>query len=97
MFDILMNRENWPLVIGEPVDFHKKKLVEVQDFKKLTHHFEGTYGLYLKIGKKKPNGLGNTGILTDYAQKSPQTLRPAASLYFIIPKLQNKKILLTFK
>ena len=95
---------NWLLITGELVDFHKEKLVEVQEFKKLTHHFGGTYGLHLKIGKKQPknhnmspDGLGNTGILTDYAQKSPRTLHSATSLYFIIPKLQIKKILLTFK
>jgi hypothetical protein len=68
-------------------------LVEVQEFKKLTHHFEGTYGLYLKIGKKKPknhnmspDGLGNTGILTDYAQKSPWTLHSAlggCTVYYV--------------
>ena len=36
-----MNRENWPLVVDEPV--------EVQDFRKITHHIRGIYGIYLKL------------------------------------------------
>ena len=36
-----MNKENQPLVTDE--------LVEIQDFRKINHHFKGIYGIYLKI------------------------------------------------
>ena len=51
--------------------------VEVRNFRKITHRFRGIYVMYLKsmekIWKITPFELGNTRILTDYAQKTPQT------------------------
>jgi hypothetical protein len=46
-----MNGENPPLVTGEPVEFEKSQ-VEVQDFRKTTHHFRGICGTYRKSMKK---------------------------------------------
>ena len=40
-----MNGENWLLVTVEPVD--------VQDFRKITHHYRGMYKICVKILKKK--------------------------------------------
>ena len=39
------NKENWLLVTDEPVEFEKKP-VEVQGFKRTTHHSRGVYGTY---------------------------------------------------
>ena len=41
-------RENRQLVTDEPVEFEKEP-VEVQDFKRITDHFRGIYGMYLKL------------------------------------------------
>ena len=41
-----MIRENRQLVTNEPVEF-KEQPVEVQDFKRITNHFRGIYGIYL--------------------------------------------------
>jgi len=43
-----MIRENWQLVTDEPVEF-KKSPVEGQDFRRITDHFRGIYGIYLKL------------------------------------------------
>ena len=58
-----MNREYWLLVTDEPVEFEN------------TNHSRQICGIYLKFNKEKledhnmePVGLGNTRILTDYAQ-----------------------------
>jgi hypothetical protein len=40
--------ENRQLVTDEPVEFEKQP-VEIQDFGKITHHFRGIYGIYLKL------------------------------------------------
>lgn len=37
-----MNRENWPLVVDEPIEF-ENLLVEVQDFRKIMDKFKGIY------------------------------------------------------
>jgi hypothetical protein len=42
-----MNEENRLLVTDEPV--------EIQDFRKITVHFRGICGLYLKLFKKNQN------------------------------------------
>ena len=63
------------------VEFEKWP-VERQYFRKSIDHFRGICRIYITwtdIGKPKyhnmePVGLGNTKILTDYAQKSPRTL-----------------------
>ena len=70
-----------PLVTDELAEF-EKKAVEVQDFRKITDPFRGVHRTFLHSTKKNrkmstcnPVGrLGNTWILTDFAQKSPQTL-----------------------
>ena len=49
-------RSQWPetiidrLVADEPVEFEKSP-VEVQDFRKIAHHFRWLYGAYLKLMK----------------------------------------------
>jgi hypothetical protein len=52
--------------------------VEVQDFMKSNYRCKGIYGIYLKLTKKnrtiatqKPVRVGNIGISTDNAPKSP--------------------------
>jgi hypothetical protein len=46
--------ENQPLFTDEPVEF-EKQLVEVHDFRKITHHFGGMMcGIHLNINKEKP-------------------------------------------
>ena len=40
--------ENRQLVTDEPVEF-EKQLVKVQDFRNITDHFRGIYGIYLKL------------------------------------------------
>ena len=45
-----MNGENRPLITDEPIEF-EKQLVEVQDFRKMTHHFRRIYGIYLTLLK----------------------------------------------
>jgi hypothetical protein len=65
------DREIRPLVTDEPV--------EVQDFRRITDHFRGIYGIYLKLMQKtrrmstcnQPAGLANTRISTDSAQNLP--------------------------
>ena len=59
------------------VEFGKFK---VQDFRKITNHLEKSIK-YAQGNKENPKyhnmqlvGLGNTRILTDYAQKPPWTL-----------------------
>ena len=47
-----MNGENRPLVTGEPVEFEKSQ-VEVQDFRKITHHFRGMWNIP-QINEEKP-------------------------------------------
>jgi hypothetical protein len=47
-----MNGENRLLFTNEPVEF-EKKLVEVQDFKKIPRYFQGFWGIYLKLIKGK--------------------------------------------
>ena len=69
---------------GEPTASYKlNEPVELQAFRKITHHFKGIYRICLKFMKKIRKfttcnlvGLGNTKILNDYAQKSPRTLLP---------------------
>jgi hypothetical protein len=39
------------LVTNEPVELEKQP-VEVQDYRKNTHHFKGMYGITLKLVKK---------------------------------------------
>ena len=64
------------------------QIVEVQDFRKNNHHCKQIHRIYLELIKKngmiatrKPVGLGNTGISTDYAPKSPtRTLLSSAIL-----------------
>ena len=70
---------NRPIVTDEKAEFENHWLV--QDFRKITDHFRGIYGLYLKLIKKKLKdynvkqvGLGKTRVLADYARKSPWTL-----------------------
>jgi hypothetical protein len=71
-----MNGENWPLVTDEPAEFENNRLqfktsgewpIIIEEFMEHTSNYE-----------EKPKitsvGLGNTRILTDYAQKSPGTL-----------------------
>ena len=41
-----MNRENWPLVVDESIEF-ENLLVEVQDFRKIMDKFKGIYKLTL--------------------------------------------------
>ena len=36
---VIMDGENWPRLIDEPVKF-KNQLVQVQDFRIITNHFE---------------------------------------------------------
>ena len=43
-----MIRENRQLVTNEPVEFEKQP-VEVQDFRRITDHFRGIHGIYLKL------------------------------------------------
>ena len=43
-----MIAENRQLVTDEPVEFEKKP-AEVQDFRRITDHFRGIYGIYLKL------------------------------------------------
>ena len=47
-----MNRENWPLVKNELVEFEKWP-VEVQDFGKIIDHGKEIYETYLKSLRKK--------------------------------------------
>ena len=47
-----MNGENQPLVTYESADF-EIQMVEVQDFKNITHPFRRIYGIYLKLVKRK--------------------------------------------
>jgi hypothetical protein len=44
--------KNWQLVTNEPVEF-EKKLVDVQDFKKITDHFRGFYKINPNLIKEK--------------------------------------------
>ena len=37
----LVNGKNRLLVTNEPVEFEKKNMVEVQDFRKITNHLRG--------------------------------------------------------
>ena len=52
--------------------------LKFKTFKKLIDHFREIYGIYLihikntKDLNMQPIGLGNTRVLTDFAQKSPQ-------------------------
>ena len=48
-----MNGENWLLVTDKPAEF-EKQAVEVQDFRRITHHFTGIYRIYLKSIRKNP-------------------------------------------
>jgi hypothetical protein len=43
-----MIRENRQLVTDELVEFEKSP-VEIQDFRRITDHFRGIYGIYLKL------------------------------------------------
>ena len=45
------NGENRPLVADKPVEFEDGP-VEVQDFRKITHHFREIYEIFLKLTKK---------------------------------------------
>ena len=47
----LLNGKNRTLITDEPVEF-EKYLVQEQDFRKLTNHLGGIYGIYLKWMKK---------------------------------------------
>ena len=70
-------------------------MVEVQDFRTITHHFEGIYRIYLNLIVIKLKdvsmetvGLGKLGYQTDHAQKSPQTLAlMQARLYARLQKM----------
>ena len=46
-----MTGENRPLVTDEPIEFEKEP-AHVQDFRKITDHFGGIYGIYSKFTKK---------------------------------------------
>jgi hypothetical protein len=46
-----MNGENQPLVADGPAEFEKQP-VEVQGFRKITHHLRGIQGMYLKLIQK---------------------------------------------
>ena len=48
---VTMIGENRQLVTDEPVEFEKQP-VEVQDFRRITDHFRGIYGIYLKFIQK---------------------------------------------
>ena len=76
---ITTNGKNQPLVGDEPVEFEIKP-VEIEDFKKITHHFRGMYGIYPHVIKKTPKEhnmhsvrLDNTRLSTDCALKPPRT------------------------
>jgi hypothetical protein len=50
-----MNKENWPLVTDEPVEFEKSP-VKVQALRKFSNRFRGTYRTYMpRIHKRKSN------------------------------------------
>ena len=49
-----MSGENRLLVADEPVEIETQP-VEVQDFKKITDHFRGLYGIYRKSIKEEPS------------------------------------------
>ena len=72
-----MNRENRPLVTDEPIEFENQP-IEVQDFKKITHHFRGIYGIYFKLLTKnrKITACNQLDLetLDSYAQESPWAL-----------------------
>ena len=69
---------------SQPVGVLWDWLVEIPNFIKVIKHFKGVCEIYLKlINNKKPQRsqhamspieLGNTRMLTNYAQQSPQTL-----------------------
>ena len=48
--------ENWQLITIEPVEFEEKP-VEVQDCRKMTHHFVGICRIYLRFNKGKPEDV----------------------------------------
>jgi hypothetical protein len=48
-----MSGKNRQLVTNEPVEFGEEP-VEVGDFRRISYHFEGIYGIYLKCIKLKP-------------------------------------------
>ena len=73
-------RPNDRLVTDEPV--------EVEDFRKFTHHFEGDLQNIPRIKKEKSKtsqfynlfGLGNSRMFTNYTHKSPRTLPPITTI-----------------
>ena len=54
-FGSMFGKHRW-LVADEPVEF-EKYLVEVQDFKKFTNHFRGSYKISLKWMKANPEDV----------------------------------------
>ena len=46
-----MNGSNAPVVTDAPVEF-ENQAVEVQDYRKITDHFEQIFGIYLKLIKR---------------------------------------------
>ena len=48
--------ENWQLVTNEPAEF-EKQVVQVQDYMKITNHFEGIYRIYPNFIKEKPEDV----------------------------------------
>jgi hypothetical protein len=48
---VAMNGENRPLVADGPVEFEKQP-VEVQGFRKITHHLRGLQRIYVKLIQK---------------------------------------------
>lgn len=81
-----MNRENWLLLIDEPIEFQKLK-VGVQGFRIITN-FRQIYRIYLQLMMEKPKdinmytvGLGNTKILDRLCPKSLQTLLRSPYIY----------------
>ena len=77
-----MSRKNRRLVADEPVEF-EKQTVEARDFRRITNHFRGIYGTYLKWMKPSksedvnmyPARFRITRVLTNYAQKFPRHWR----------------------
>ena len=70
--------ENQQLVADKPVEFEEKP-VEVQDCRKITHHFREIYTICPNLMKENRGmstcnrlDLQTLKISTDYAQKSPR-------------------------
>ena len=62
-----MNRENWPLVTDEPVEFEKQP-IEVQDFRKFTKHLKESTEYTLKFVRSTKRKMSTTCNRIDYWQ-----------------------------